>query len=594
MVRSPGPIQMKSLLLWERITVVQAPQWWVISGGSKPPSDDNVPDNPVAWQKTGGLSGLFGSSAGAVGWIVGDADDSPMGLQAAHCAACHDHVHVLQWLVDKYGTDVLITKDAVDRDPIMWAALADAKKVVVYLLNQFGLCGVVSEKPTVELAEDWFPRVAVWGARGGCSTDLLHALMQANHNLDLTDAQSDLQPAGPGAENSLINREATTQRLAKTPTTALWVTDVESPYDYGSAALSVAAMNGRLNLLQWMISASGGGRGIEDIMKPSQGLTALHCGALGGHIDVVSAVLAMFPSKAAEEDAVTTEGEGGGCCLQFAAQFGHQALFRWLLDRYKGCWTREKIFAACQVSIEEGFLHIMEYLLQEYGSSVLCTQDNRGNTALHTAAAEGHLSIVEWIARHYQPHATTNVRSDCKDKPVSSETPDGTPDSKKGNETQKQQESWSCHGSHEHLMLMRNAQGRTPLLCAIGGSHLDCVKFLANEYDALPDRQLMMEEGEHTAMHEAALSGCTSTVSWLLQSGFQWIGRVDSCDQFQNTPLSLATLNVDLSMLEVLLHQSEYRISFTTIQHCMFGCCPSRGARNHIVGMGSNLTSFHK
>ena len=149
-----------------------------------------------------------------------------------------------------------------------------------------------------------------------------------------------------------------------------------------------AAREGRLEDVQRLVRGGAVDVGTGD---EANGQTALGVAAGNGHLEVVRWLVREGGSSVEERD------RGGWTALLFAAANGRLEMVRWLV-REGGSSVEENNDGntALILAAMNGHLEVVRWLVQEGGSSV-DENNNNGNTALLLAAMNGELEMVRWL-----------------------------------------------------------------------------------------------------------------------------------------------------------------------------------------------------
>eukprot|EP00051_Salpingoeca_urceolata_P026001 m.474230 g.474230 ORF g.474230 m.474230 type:complete len:322 (+) comp20390_c5_seq2:3029-3994(+) len=181
----------------------------------------------------------------------------------------------------------------------------------------------------------------------------------------------------------------------------------------GNTALLHAAKHGHLHVVQWLVLDCG----VPVTQTNKNGSTALLLAAEGGHHDVVEWLLEPLHSGGGGGVGVSeqTDKEQNSALL-LAARAGHGLLVEWLLDSGHGSIVHDKNELGRTVLLEAAAhnqLHVVKSLLDDSApwacasAALLQQTDGKGYTALHLAASEGYLSVVQWLVDETKATTTT-------------------------------------------------------------------------------------------------------------------------------------------------------------------------------------------
>lgn len=164
-----------------------------------------------------------------------------------------------------------------------------------------------------------------------------------------------------------------------------------------------AASKGHLHVVEFLLE-----QGAHAVVSPTTNLTALHYACLGGHTDVVNALLNKLPALLAIDDSPQETS------LHMAAREGHVEIVRNLLAvaaRAEQLKTPEHSYE------EEPYLYghdnekvRMNESLPEMVIDVMAPTVNGKRTPLHEAATHGHVEVVKLLVdflREYRSHSSS-------------------------------------------------------------------------------------------------------------------------------------------------------------------------------------------
>ena len=157
-----------------------------------------------------------------------------------------------------------------------------------------------------------------------------------------------------------------------------------------TVAFTDAADKGNLDAIKDLVAL-----GVDINLNNAVNHTALHFAAARGHLPVVQYLLAHGVNKEARAD-------DGRTALHYAAQGGHLELVKWLIGAGadKEARTHEG-YPILHLAVHAGKLNIIQWLISEHivpiDSAVNTTTGIRNFTALHWAAQDGHLEIVQYL-----------------------------------------------------------------------------------------------------------------------------------------------------------------------------------------------------
>ncbi|MEO8359259.1 MAG: ankyrin repeat domain-containing protein [Vicinamibacteria bacterium] len=307
----------------------------------------------------------------------------------------------------------------------------------------------------------------------------------------------------------------------------------------GETAMMLAAGAGSLDAVK-ALAAQGGD---VNASEPRMGQTPLMWAASEGQNDVIRGLVEL----GAKVDATS---KGGFTPLVFAVIKGDAASVKTLLD--KGAdpnYTTPSGSKPLMIALSNGRTDAAMALLE--GGALVGARDERvGNTALHLAAQQGNLAIVQaLLARKADPNARTN-----KSAAVPAKVNGDGPRPMAGEQTPLM---YAARRDHEDVMRALVAAGADPslraqdgsslLMTAAVGARIKTVKY-AYELDPHVD---VLTDSKATVMHAAVALGFRTQpeVCEIVQFLADHQAALDEMNAAGQTPLSLADfLPVDLAV----------------------------------------------
>jgi ankyrin repeat protein len=258
----------------------------------------------------------------------------------------------------------------------------------------------------------------------------------------------------------------------------------------GWTALHFAVDGGHEEVVNFLLS-----QGAQASSKDDKGVTPLITAATKGHLGVVQRFLQVVG-----EQGLTEQNENGLTALHFAVDKGHEEVVKFLISN--GAQTNSKdgfCLTPIMRASHQGYLGIVQMLLQIVGEQGLGEQDADGGTALYHAAGGGHTDVMAFLL-------TRGAQASSK-----------------------------------------NSEGMTPLMHASGQGQLGAVKLL---FGVVGDKGLAETDiGGGTALHYAAHNGREEVAAWLLSHGVQ----ANRKDDKGITPLMEASSRGHVGMMQKLL-----------------------------------------
>lgn len=160
----------------------------------------------------------------------------------------------------------------------------------------------------------------------------------------------------------------------------------------GDNALHVAAANGHLPVVQWLVETcqmSLAEKGLED-------RTPALWAALCGHLEALKWLVAQGGS-------LTDKDKNGDNALHLAAWRGYLPVVQWLVETCKMSLAERGFndMTPLLQAASGGHLEELQWLLAQGGS--LTDKDKDGDNALHLATWRGHLPVVQWLSDKLNP-----------------------------------------------------------------------------------------------------------------------------------------------------------------------------------------------
>ena len=303
-----------------------------------------------------------------------------------------------------------------------------------------------------------------------------------------------------------------------------------NPKDWvGKTPLHYAAFEGHLEICRWYMKNT---RGVNDTYN--NGGTALHLAAINDHVETFKCLLENGGD-------LCLKNKFGQTTLHIAAESGCMKICKTIVEIHDGIDImntvdidgRTPIFEA----VDKGFLEIVKFLLNSGGD--LNFRNNQGNTALHTAAINGHLALNDRI--QYSAEVVIFILANVIDKNPANENGD-TP----LHEAAKKGFLEICKLICQHVKHTNpeNNFGQTPIFNAVEVGKLETVKLL---FECGGDLNVRTNQG-NTPLHSAAMNGHTEAVKFILAN------VVDKSPVNKNgdTPLHQAAKNGSLEIFKLI------------------------------------------
>ena len=165
--------------------------------------------------------------------------------------------------------------------------------------------------------------------------------------------------------------------------------------DHGDTVLNIAALNGHIQVVEYLALEVGADVNVEGFSKRTPLLQACDN---GGQLPIVE----FFWKNGADID--REDGEQGCKAIHLAAAFGNVNLVSFLLNK-RPDWLEVKSSKAGRTPLlhaaEAGNLTNCQYLIEEKSANSRATDDCNGDSALHLACFVGHINVVTYFANNY-------------------------------------------------------------------------------------------------------------------------------------------------------------------------------------------------
>ena len=531
-------------------------------------------------------------SVNAVEYIINSTDidintTDNDGMTCFHHSCHHGHLDVTQYLIDVQDIDLNMV-DSKGRNGVHHAAYSGNQDLVEYLIN---------EKSLLPTAVD----------SAGC-TALHYGILSTKLPL----------------VKDLVN---------------VYKLDPHQKDNSGKASANYAARVGDINVLEYLINCNCELNIIDGI-----GQNIFHLSSLEGHFHFIKHVLARYPQcislihspdnkgilpihLACESGNtqlvtllvddikcdVTAKTLHGGTCVTYACISGNLSLVKLLIQQYKlhPLAVCDKLnSSSLHASMENGHIHIMEWIANKCNINVATYCTSTGFTLLHRAAKSGHLYALKHLVNIYQcdinatlafalytplhfaceeghvaialyltslpqcnitaetSNHSTIIHLTCKSGslPILKHLVEHCSDQLSLyaiNDDGKASIHLACEKGAlniikyiiEHspdLLDLPDAHGYTPLLTAAYNNHLPVVKFL----NSLNCNISVLDDKGFNVLHISSEKGCFDIVKYLIDGEY-----VDPniTDFHERTSLHIAVLNAQLAIVEYLMDSPNYQ-----------------------------------
>jgi len=453
-----------------------------------------------------------------------NATDS-LGRTALHGAVANGRKDIVQLLLAQ-GANVDAT-DASGQTPLHWASARPAWADSALLLAKGAKVNARDNRGNT-------PLHCAAGSTYSVGADFLEFLLAQGADVNARNEQGQT----PLHLVSLTRRQHK-QRELRGGALLAHGAQVDATDKTGRTPLHVAAQNGQAMAVELLLA-----KGAVD-RRANDGLLALHRALLGGHKDVVTALLSQSDGKQPDVNATRP---GGETALHDAAKAGYNEIAELLIAKGADVnaknahgetpeqlalardppgtvrLLRAKGAEACTIQLTAYLGDLAEVKGYTEKGTPVDAQDGSGLTALHAAAAGGQKEVTEFLIA---TGAAVNAASGKEGL--------GTP------------LHYAAHGGSlevAELLLLKGAsvgaqnnRGETPLHLAAQMGHTDLCRLLIA---AKGDVNLRTQNG-WTPLHYAADSGQKAAAALLLEKG----ADMDAKDRRATTPLEVAASELE-------------------------------------------------
>ncbi|KAK3607637.1 hypothetical protein CHS0354_010689 [Potamilus streckersoni] len=248
-----------------------------------------------------------------------------------------------------------------------------------------------------------------------------------------------------------------------------------------------AALSGNVAVLIYLIDC-----GTDPKCTTSEGDTLLHMACMNGQFDMTKYLVEVYPNMLNEDDGHKHSA------AHHAAESGNVAVLSYLIDCGTNPWCRtSEGDTLLHIACLKGQLDTTKYLVETY-PDMLNEVDSNKHTAAHHAAESGNVSVLSYlIDRGSDPWCKTS-------------------------------------------------KGDTLLHMACMNGRLDMTKYLVEAY---PKMLIEVDSNNHTAAHDAALSGNVAVLVYLIDRGSDpWCTTSEG-----DTLLHMACMDGQLDMTKYLV-----------------------------------------
>lgn len=175
--------------------------------------------------------------------------------------------------------------------------------------------------------------------------------------------------------------------------------DINDDDVFGRTALHSAAADGNLEIVKLLVE-----RGANLNLCDRQGISTLALAVrYSGNLDVARYLLQKLAAQGDKNSYITAVDIRGQTVLHAAAAGGNLGIVKLLIEEGADLGLRDKKGnSALSWAVQGGSMDIVQYLLLQFAAkgderSYITAVDTRGRTALHRAAAKGHVEIVKML-----------------------------------------------------------------------------------------------------------------------------------------------------------------------------------------------------
>ncbi len=161
------------------------------------------------------------------------------------------------------------------------------------------------------------------------------------------------------------------------------------------SVLHIAALNGHFEIVKFLVEEVG----LDPLLSDVKQKTPLHSASQNGGIKVVDYLIDQAKYQDPVEKVVHDTTEMGTTLLHFAVASGNSKLVEhFIVDLHMDPNIQDKFgVAALHVAAREGHLKVIQYLTSLKNCSLLIKTHTYGLNALHIASKNGHLNIVKCL-----------------------------------------------------------------------------------------------------------------------------------------------------------------------------------------------------
>ena len=336
------------------------------------------------------------------------------GASPVHRAACSGSTSVLIYIILHYN---LNDPDCTGRTPLVYSCRSGSINSVQYLIN--------NHKSDPNIIDNNGMTPLHHSCRNG-HIDITQYLIEVQHcDINITDNEGHtlLHHAAWSANFDLVQYLITEQGLSPTAVDKNGLTALH--YASGSLNLPLvkelittyqldthqsndklpihcAAHSGDILLLELYVKTFDCSVGLTD----DNGLNIVHYSSLKGHTHFIKHIVNKYPTYI--NQLIHSTDNDGQIPLHYACQSGNIQLVTFLIDTKCDVTAKNTCGSTCVMFASlSGNLDLVQLLIQQYKLEPL-DGDQYGFTALHAAAENGHICILEWYSQEYSVDITSH------------------------------------------------------------------------------------------------------------------------------------------------------------------------------------------
>ena len=270
----------------------------------------------------------------------------------------------------------------------------------------------------------------------------------------------------------------------------------------GTTPLMRTCYNGHMNVAAYLVE-----HGANIHLQDKNGDTCLHFAAEGGHVEVVSKLLAVGAKE--NQDYVNTRNNSGTTLLMRTCYNGHMNVATYLVKHGANIHLQDKNGNTClHYAAEGGQIEVVSKLLAggaKENQDYVNTRNNSGTTPLMRTCYNGHMNVAAYLVEH-----GANIHLQDKNGDTCLHF------AAEGGHVEVVSKLLAVGAKeNQDYVNTRNNSGTTPLMRTCYNGHMNVATYLV-EHGANIHLQ---DKNGNTCLHAAAQGGQIEVVSKLLAVG---------------------------------------------------------------------------